>query len=155
MRVAIVAAGRIKSGPERALVDDYLKRANRAGRAIGIHPITEIEIEPKAGDARARTETLLGACPEGSLVVALDERGRALASDAFANKIADWRDGGARDLAFVIGEADGLDQVARERADFVLALGPQTWPHKLVRAMIAEQLYRAVAILSGSPYHRA
>ena len=99
-------------------------------------------------------EIQVAAAPRDAYRVVLDERGRAMASDAFAAKLADLRDAGTRAAAFVIGEADGLDESARAEADFVLALGPQTWPHKLVRVMIAEQLYRAVAILAGSPYHR-
>jgi len=154
MRLTVIAAGRLRAGPERTLVDDYLTRADKAGRGVGLHPVTETEIEPKGADARARTEALLAAAPEGARLVALDERGRAMASDAFAAKLADWRDGGARDAAFLIGEADGLDAIARQRADLVLAFGPQTWPHRLARVMLAEQLYRAVAILAGSPYHR-
>lgn len=154
MRVTIVAAGRLRAGPERALVDDYLERAGKTGRSLGIHPITENEIEPKGADAKARTAALIEAAPEGAKLVVLDERGRAMASEAFARKLGDWRDGGVRDAAFVIGEADGLHADARERADLVLAFGPQTWPHKLARAMLAEQIYRAVAILAGSPYHR-
>ena len=154
MQLTIVAAGRLRAGPERALVDDYLARADKAGRGVGLFPVAETEIEPKGGDLSARTDALLAAAPEGALIAVLDERGRALASDAFAAKLADLRDGGARRMAFVIGEADGLHESARSRADLVLAFGPQTWPHKLVRVMLAEQLYRAVAILAGSPYHR-
>jgi 23S rRNA (pseudouridine1915-N3)-methyltransferase len=153
MRVTIVACGRLKAGPERALADDYLARAQKAGRAVGLHPVTEIELEPK-GDARARSAALIDAAATDAYLVALDERGRAMTSEAFATKLADLRDGGRRDAAFIIGEADGLHEDARARADLVLAFGPQTWPHKLVRAMLAEQIYRAVAILAGSPYHR-
>jgi 23S rRNA (pseudouridine1915-N3)-methyltransferase len=91
----------------------------------------------------------------GLVVVALDERGKALASEAFARRIAGWRDGGAQDLAFLIGGADGHAPAVRERADFLLSLGPMTWPHLMVRAMLAEQLYRAQQILAGHPYHRA
>jgi 23S rRNA (pseudouridine1915-N3)-methyltransferase len=154
MRLTLIVAGRIRSGPERELTDDYLERAGKAGRALGFHPIAEIEIEPKGADAEARARVLLDAVPAGATLVVLDERGRAMASDAFAKKLAGLRDGGVRDLAFLIGEADGLPQSVRDRADLLLAFGPQTWPHKLVRAMLAEQIYRAVAILAGSPYHR-
>jgi len=155
MRLTIVAAGRLRAGPERSLVDDYVARADKAGRAIGLFPVTETELEPKGADAETRTRALLSAAPEGAVVCALDERGRALTSEAFAADLAKRRDNGARDMAFIIGEADGLHPIAREQADLVLALGPQTWPHKLVRVMIAEQIYRAVAILAGAPYHRS
>jgi 23S rRNA (pseudouridine1915-N3)-methyltransferase len=87
--------------------------------------------------------------------VALDERGKALPSEAFAAKIGDWRDRGAGDLAFLIGGADGHGDAVRARADFLLAFGPMTWPHMLVRGMLAEQLYRAQQILAGHPYHRS
>jgi 23S rRNA (pseudouridine1915-N3)-methyltransferase len=153
MRVTIVASGRLKDGPERTLVADYLARAQKAGRAVGLHPVSEVEVEPK-GDARARTAALLDAAPKDAQLIALDERGRSMTSEAFAAKLADLRDGGTRDAAFLIGDADGLHEDARTRAGFVLALGPATWPHRLVRAMLAEQIYRAVAILAGSPYHR-
>jgi 23S rRNA (pseudouridine1915-N3)-methyltransferase len=154
VRLTIVAAGKLRAGPERTLFEDYRARIDKAGRAVGLHPLTEIEIEPKGADLRARTDALLGATPEGAFLVVLDERGRAMASDALARRLADLRDAGRRDAGFVIGEADGLHGSARERADLVLAFGPATWPHRLVRVMLAEQLYRAVAILAGSPYHR-
>lgn len=155
MRLTIVAAGRLRSGPERDLVDDYVSRADKAGRGVGLFPVSETEVEPKGADAEARTRALLDAAPQGATLCVLDERGRALTSEAFAQDLAKRRDAGARDMAFVIGEADGLHAHARERADLLLALGAQTWPHKLARVMIAEQLYRAVAILAGSPYHRS
>jgi 23S rRNA (pseudouridine1915-N3)-methyltransferase len=154
MRLTLIAAGRIRSGPERELTNDYLERAGKAGRALGLHPISEVEIEPKGGDAEARARSLFDAVPQGAMLVVLDERGRAMASEAFAKKLGDLRDGGVRDIAFLIGEADGLPQSVRDRADLLLAFGPQTWPHKLVRVMLAEQIYRAVAISGGSPYHR-
>lgn len=135
-------------------MDDYVARADRAGRSVGLHPVTELELEPKGASREERSAALLAAAPAGARRIVLDERGRALASDAFACKLTDLRDAGARDAAFVIGEADGLTEAARAQADFVLAFGPQTWPHRLVRVMLAEQIYRAIAILAGSPYHR-
>lgn len=154
MKLVLVAAGRLRAGPERTLVDDYLARANKSGRAVGLHPVDEIETEPKGATADARAKALLAAAPVDAFVVALDERGRSMASDALARKLADLRDAGTREVAFVIGDADGLGDAGREAADFVLAFGPQTWPHKLARVMLAEQLYRAIAILAGAPYHR-
>src|SRR5690606_18149242 len=99
-------------------------------------------------------ELLLKAAPPGALIVALDERGRALDSAGFAAQLARWRDAG-RDLAFLIGGADGLDDEVRAKAGFLLSLGPMTWPHQLARVLLAEQLWRAYSILSGHPYHRA
>ena len=104
---------------------------------------------------RQEAELLLAAVPAGAIVVALDERGKALPSEAFAARIGDWRDRGAGDLAFLIGGADGHGDAVRARADFLLAFGPMTWPHMLVRGMLAEQLYRAQQILAGHPYHRS
>ena len=92
---------------------------------------------------------------EGSVLILLDERGKALDSEAFANLLGGYRDQGKRDLMIAIGGADGLDPALHDRADAVLCLGRMTWPHQLVRVLIAEQLYRAVTILSGHPYHRA
>ena len=97
---------------------------------------------------------LLATVPAGAVVVALDERGRDLGSVEFADKMRGWRDGGTTDLAFLIGGADGHGDAVRERADLLLCLGRMTWPHMLVRALLAEQLWRAHSILTGHPYHR-
>jgi 23S rRNA (pseudouridine1915-N3)-methyltransferase len=99
-------------------------------------------------------ELLLAAAPEGATLVALDERGISDTSPKFAERLNVWRDGGVRDLVFLIGGADGLASDLRKRADFVMSLGKQTWPHQLVPALLAEQLYRGHAILTGHPYHR-
>ncbi len=106
----------------------------------------------KPGKA-AEAEALLAAAGD-ALLTACDERGRAHASRAFADRIAGWRDAGERRAAFLIGGADGLDPALVARARETLAFGPQTWPHALARAMLAEQLYRAVTLIGGSPYHR-
>jgi 23S rRNA (pseudouridine1915-N3)-methyltransferase len=92
--------------------------------------------------------------PADARVVALDERGRNLSSTEFASRLERWRDEGVRDIAFLVGGADGLAQSVRDRADFVLALGTLTWPHELVRVLVAEQIYRAWTIVQGHPYHR-
>ncbi len=156
MRVHLCAVGRLRAGPERALVDDYLDRFNRTGRALGLGPATEHEVEDRKGGGIAGEAALLArAIPPGAAVVALDERGRPLASPDFAAALAALRDAGRADAAFVIGGADGLSPELRDRAELVLSLGPMVWPHLLVRAMLAEQLYRAASILAGAPYHRA
>lgn len=103
---------------------------------------------------RREAELLSAATPAGSIRVALDERGKVIDSRAFASRLGDWRDHGARDIAFWIGGADGLHAEIRERADLVLSLGAFTWPHMLVRSLIVEQIYRAEQILAGGPYHR-
>ena len=89
------------------------------------------------------------------MTVVLDERGASLTSTALADKLGRWRDEGVREVRFLIGAADGHDEATRQSADLLLSLGPATWPHLLVRAMLAEQLFRATSILAGHPYHRS
>jgi 23S rRNA (pseudouridine1915-N3)-methyltransferase len=154
VRVSVLAVGRLRAWPEAALVADWLGRAEAAGRPLGLGPFRVVEVEDRrrrGPDAEA--ELLLAAAPEGPLV-ALDERGRTLDSPAFAARLAAWRDGGARDLSLAVGGADGHGSALRARADLLLSFGPMVWPHMLARAMLAEQLWRAVSILSGGPYHR-
>ena len=103
----------------------------------------------------AEAEALTGTLPPGGVSVALDERGQALSSRAFADRLADWRDQGRSRVTFLIGGADGHADAVRDRADLILSFGPMTWPHLLVRVMLAEQIYRAWSILEGHPYHRA
>jgi len=155
MRVHLCAVGRIRSGHERALVDDYLKRFDRSGRALGLGPAAEHEVEDKRGGGReAEAELLARAVPAGALLAVLDERGRVMTSPEFAGVLGGWRDAGRSDVAFVIGGADGIAPALRGRADFALSFGQMVWPHMLVRVMLAEQLYRAASILAGAPYHR-
>jgi len=155
MRVQLCAVGRLRSGPERALVDEYLMRFNRTGRALGLGPVCEHEVEDKRGGGMAAEAALLQrVCPAGARRVVMDERGAVMSSPEFAAQLARWRDMGTADLAFCIGGADGLDPAFRDGADFVLSFGAMVWPHMLVRVMLAEQLYRAASILSGAPYHR-
>lgn len=152
MRLWLAAVGRARGDPARALYDDY------AGRLSWPLTLREVEVKkrlPPDELKRQEAELLLAAIPAGSTVVALDERGASLGSEAFARKLEGWRDGGAGDIAFLIGGADGHGEAVRRRADLLLSLGAMTWPHMLVRALIAEQLYRAQCILSGHPYHRA
>lgn len=156
MRLHICAVGRLRTGPERALVDDYVTRLNRTGRALGLGPLTEREVEDKKNGGTASEARLLdGAAPAGARRIALDERGKLLSSPELASLLARWRDDGIADTAFLIGGADGLDPELRATADQTLSFGKMVWPHMLVRVMLAEQLYRSAAILAGSPYHRA
>ena len=156
MRVHLCAVGRLRSGEERALTDDYLSRFDRTGRPLGLGPASLHEVEDRKGGGPAAEAALLRkARPEGALSVVLDERGRMLSSPDFAAKLAGWRDAGRQDVAFLVGGADGLAPDLREEADFALSFGPMVWPHALVRVMLAEQLYRAATILAGGPYHRA
>lgn len=158
MRLSIHAVGRMKAGPERDLVTRYFDRLARSGPIVGIEfgGVSETP-ESRAGSAaerrREEARKLEGAA-DGSMLVLLDERGRNLSSQAFSVRLATLRDTGTKSLLVAIGGADGHDEVLRERAEFSLAFGAQTWPHQIVRIMLAEQLYRAVTILAGHPYHR-
>ena len=158
MRVLVLAVGRMKS-VESELAARYLKRAAQAGRNIGIRSIEVVEIkESRAAEAERRkieeSIALANVIPDGSVLVLLDERGEALGSGAFAERLAQWRDGGQPAVVFIIGGADGLAENLRARTRTTLSFGNATWPHQLVRIMLLEQLYRAVTILSGHPYHR-
>ncbi len=136
--------------------DDYLTRANRAGGNLSLGPFSLTELEGKRGGGMVGEAAVLrGAIPTNAFRVVLDERGKSLASPEFAQHLADWRDEGQRDVAFLIGGADGTDPRLRAEAEFTLSFGRMVWPHLLVRVMLAEQLYRAVTILSGGPYHRS
>lgn len=153
MRIAIVAVGRLPRSPETDLVKLYVERAGKAGRALGLGPVEVVEVEGRKPGAAAEGEALR-AHLAGAHVIACDEHGTARRSRVFAEEIAVLRDRGVRRLAFLIGGADGLDPGLLAEAQERLAFGPQTWPHALARVMLAEQIYRAVSILGGSPYHR-
>ncbi|MBR0557756.1 23S rRNA (pseudouridine(1915)-N(3))-methyltransferase RlmH [Ciceribacter sp. L1K23] len=160
MRIGILAVGKLKAGPEKELAARYFDRFAKAGPAIGLELGRLVELpesRASAADGRKREEAALleKAAPEGAVLVALDERGKAWNSQELSTYIGNIRDQGQRDLVFVIGGADGLDPDLRQRAGLILNLGRLTWPHQLVRILIAEQLYRSVTILSGHPYHRA
>jgi 23S rRNA (pseudouridine1915-N3)-methyltransferase len=159
MRVGLFAVGRLKAGPEKDLAARYLDRFSKAGPAIGLElsRVTEVpESRASSAETRKREEAVLleKSLPDASLLILLDERGKALDSEGFASLIGSFRDSGKRDLVLAIGGADGLDPSLHGKADAVICLGKMTWPHQLVRILIAEQLYRAVTILSGHPYHR-
>jgi len=157
MHITVAAIGRARAAPEQALFDDYARRLAKSGPAALTLDLKEAEERRKLGtDARraAEAELLLGMIPKGAAIVALDGRGKTLSSGEFAKRLARWRDDGIGELAFVIGGADGLDPSLLKRANFTLSLSTMTWPHLLVRAMLAEQIYRAQSILLGHPYHR-
>ncbi len=160
MRIVIAAIGRKRGGPEAALVGDYLDRAGGLGRRLGFSDISLSEVEaPKslAGEVlkKREGELLLNAVPDGAQIILLDERGENISSEKLAALLARMRDDGAGPAAFAIGGADGHADMLRSRAVRIISFGAATWPHMLVRAMLAEQLYRAMTILSGHPYHRA
>lgn len=155
MRLTIAAVGRLKAGPEATLVDDYVSRAGAVGRTIGFGAVSIREIdERKARDRDAQAARLLAEVPDGALTIALDERGRTLTSPAFADRLGQARDTGTPAAVFLIGGADGHGAEVTRRADLTLSFGTMVWPHMLVRVMVAEQLFRAVSILAGTPYHR-
>ena len=151
MRLTLLAVGRWKAGPTRDLFEDY------KSRLLWRFDLKEVEAR-QAGTAaemkRLEADKLVAAIPKNAILVALDERGESLDSSAFAQRLGAWRDAGRADIAFVIGGADGLAEEVRRRADLLLSFGRLTWPHLLVRGMLAEQLYRAQQILAGHPYHR-
>lgn len=152
MRLTIVSVGRWKAGAMRDLFDDY------AGRTTPAIQLREIDLRRRAPPEELRRlegEALLDALPKGAVAVVLDGRGTALSSEALATRMGEWRDGGRGEVAFLIGGADGHDPAALARADLRLSLGAMTWPHLLVRVMLAEQIWRAQSILAGHPYHRA
>jgi len=156
VKINIAAVGRMKSGPEQIMLNDYLNRAALAGRPLALGPFSVIEVdERKAQTQAAQSARLIEAIPAGAVVIALDERGKTLSSEDFANMLAALRDRGTGSAMFLIGGADGHDKTVRDQADRLLSFGPMVWPHMMVRAMLAEQSYRAVSILSGGPYHRA
>ena len=138
MLLHIVARGKIGRSPEAELVERYLKRIR--------WPTKVTELPDRGGSLPAR--------PPNGVVIVLDERGEALSSTDLARKLDRWRDDGRREARFLIGSADGHEEEQRTTADLLLSFGPATWPHLLVRAMLAEQLFRATSILANHPYHR-
>jgi 23S rRNA (pseudouridine1915-N3)-methyltransferase len=159
VRLAVITVGRLKDGPERELVERYGERLKSLGRSLGVPALQLVEIpESRArrdDDRRAEEALAIFAKTTASVVVAFDERGHSLTSEAFAARIAGWRDNGRTGISFVIGGPDGLDARVRREADLVVSFGALTLPHQLVRVLVVEQLYRALTILAGHPYHRA
>lgn len=159
MRLAVIAVGRLKDGPERELCERYRERGVALGRGIGLSGPDIVEIAEGRGrrsDERKREEAqAILAKAQAGLIIALDERGRALGSEAFATRLATARDSGTGHASLIIGGADGLSEEIRDKADITLAFGALTIPHQIVRALVLEQLYRAMTIISGHPYHRA
>lgn len=159
MRLTILAVGHARGTHEGALVDDYILRAAVVGKRLGFPSIRGEEVPlSKARDAKTRmaeeAAKLARRVPDGAHVMLLDARGKGMTSEDFAEMLGALRDAGTRDLVFAIGGPDGLAALPRIRAGRSLAFGPQTWPHLLVRAMLAEQVYRSLTILAGHPYHR-
>jgi len=159
MRIVVAAVGRLKPGPDRELAERYRDRAVKAGRSLGLRGLDVIEVkESRAREAERRvteeTIALNGVIPDGAVKVVLDRRGQNASSDTLAQRIRAWRDGGRQAVCFIIGGADGLAAGLLDDADVSFAFGSATWPHQLVRIMLLEQVYRAMTLLSGHPYHR-
>jgi len=151
MRLTVAAVGRAGASPEAVLFQDYVRRLPFA---LTLHEVEERRrLKPPELKAR-EAALLLQSLPKGAAIVALDPGGRTLSSEEFAARLGAWRDEGIGDLAFVLGGAAGLDPGVIAKARFCLSFGRMTWPHLLARAMLAEQLWRASAILAGHPYHR-
>lgn len=149
MRILINAIGKAKSGPERELYQDYVKRL--PWKVV----CKEFDVKLEGAQRKAREgELLLAGCEGAEIVVALDESGKTLSSREFAEALKKWQGQGISSFAFVIGGADGLHESVLKKAHLTWSLGRVTWPHMLVRAMLAEQLYRASTLISGHPYHR-
>jgi 23S rRNA (pseudouridine1915-N3)-methyltransferase len=159
LRLTLLAVGRLKSGPERELVDRYRQRIEGMGRALGMAGLDIVELpESRArrdDDRRAEEASALLERAGSSVLVVFDERGKSPSSEALAERVRQWRDDGRAGIACVIGGPDGLDPSVRQRADLVVSFGALTMPHQIVRALVAEQLYRALTIIAGHPYHRA
>lgn len=151
MRITLVAVGRLRRGPEKALVDHFTNRIS--------WPFEIREVEEKRsldGDTlkRREAELLLKNCPTRSQIIALDEQGNDISSREFSDKLGDWRDNGIRDVSIIIGGPNGLHKTLLRQADLTISFGRLTWPHMLARGMLVEQLYRAQQIIAGHPYHR-
>ncbi len=160
MQLTIVAVGRLKSGPERELIERYRGLLGGLGRSCSFKPANIIELpEGRASQPALRqqdeAQRLLAASSEAGLRVLLDERGTQMTSQQLSDFLASERDSGTREIAFLIGGADGHADAARAKADKTMSLSRLTLPHGLARILLAEQLYRAVTILAGHPYHRS
>ena len=156
MKIHLCVVGKLRNGPEKELIDDYLHRFEKIGLAHGLGPALVNEVEDKKNGGMLNEAILLQrVIPKGAKVIILDERGDVISSPSFATKISSYANNSTSDLAILVGGADGIDPKLREQADYKISFGKMVWPHALVRVMISEQLYRAASILAGSPYHRS
>ena len=158
MQLTLIAVGRAKAGPTKDLFDFYQKRLDSLRRTTGwslsLKEVEERKNLPAEQLKKRESELLQAACPPGALIVALDETGTQFTSTGFAEQLRRWQDTRVSQLCFLIGGADGLDNHLKDNADATLCLGRMTWPHLLVRGLLAEQLYRASCLLCGHPYHK-
>ena len=155
MKIILRAGGVIRSGPEREMIDDYLRRAQGLARGTGFLSVEEQQVDLRSAKSRAtETQMLLGDMPAGAKLVIFDERGKAPTSREISKQFSNWRDYGIGQLVLVIGGADGFEPSSIPAGTTRWAFGPQTWPHKMARILAAEQIYRALSILARTPYHR-
>lgn len=154
MKLSLLAVGPGKSGPEQDLVTDYAKRFSAMSAPLGLSGLDIVTVKSGGGFVR-EGERILAKIPDNARVLRLDEHGPSWPSVKLSQKISRWRDEGERALVFMIGGAEGYSEAVKKAAPETLALGPQTWPHMLVRVLIAEQIYRAASIMAGTPYHKA
>ena len=159
MKLSVLAVGRLKAGPEKLLAEDYQARTEAIGRKAGISRFSMTDTGESQGQtpvARMEEEQrfFASSLPPRAFTIVLDERGKSMTSPAFAGMLRRHIDGGTADLAFLIGGPDGHTPATREKAGLVLSFSPMTWPHRLVRVMLFEQIYRAVTIMVNHPYHR-
>lgn len=160
MKISVIAVGRLKPGPEKALAEDYRERAEGLGRKAGITRLAVSEFaESQQASAAARmaeeARMIAGAIAPKAFTIVLDERGKAVTSAALAALVQRHLDQGTPELSFVIGGPDGHAPETRDKAGLLLSFGAMTWPHRLVRVMLFEQIYRTVTIMVNHPYHRA
>jgi 23S rRNA (pseudouridine1915-N3)-methyltransferase len=159
MRLTLSCIGRMKSGADKDLFDRYVDRARKTGRSLGITDVNLKETPEsraqRAGERKTEeAKVILQSLSAGARLVVLDENGKNLTSPAFSDKLENWKNEGVPEIAFAIGGADGHGPEILDRADLKLALGSMTWPHQIARILLAEQIYRAMTIQSGHPYHR-
>jgi len=159
VRLTLICVGKLKAGPERLLLERYFKRLAACARTAALAGVDlrELNESPAQRADQRRAEegaAILAAVPKGGALVLLDERGPSPTSEEWATDIGRARDASRSAYAVAIGGPDGLDPSLGARAHRVVSFGSMTWPHQLVRVMAAEQLYRAVTLLAGHPYHR-
>jgi 23S rRNA (pseudouridine1915-N3)-methyltransferase len=159
MRLTVAAVGRLKRGPEHELAERYLQRIAKSGRAVGLNAIEVVEVaESRAREAQRRqieeSIALIQLIPDGAPSVLLDASGENHNSEQLTAMLQRWRHEATPDVVFLIGGPDGVAQTLRDKALFCVAFGAPTWPHQLIRVMLLEQIYRAVTIMAGHPYHR-
>ncbi len=153
MKISLIAVGRIRRGPERELIDDYMNRAKKLGGQLGVRDVSEIEVEA-GGLQTAEADALSAKIPSGAEVILFDETGKDLSSLKFSADLEKLKDQGCPHLVFIIGGADGFTDEMKSTHARKIRLGSLTWPHKLVRVLAAEQIYRALSLMAGTPYHR-